>query len=99
MTRKQFIDKLRKFYRKEISNSKKRQAIMIREELIEGILDTALFQCYEINSGETEEKYFLEIELDNILNSYYDEYNNYLDIHYKAYNLKNIKIGGKKDEK
>lgn len=62
MRQKQFIKEFRKFYRKEISNSRKSDDILKRELIIERLLDKIIWNCYEINNGELEEKFFIENE-------------------------------------
>lgn len=89
MTRKQFIREFRKFYINDINNSRKQNDILSRELLIEKILDRALWICYEINNGELEEKYFLEHELNILMDEFLEDDSDYLR---NGYDIVNVHI-------
>ena len=87
MTRKQFIKEFRKFYINDINNSRKQKDILSRELLIEKILDRALWICYEINNRELDEKYFLERELNILMNEFLEDDSDYLRNGYDIVNV------------
>ena len=89
MTRKQFIREFRKFYINDINNSRKQKDILSRELLIEKILDKALWICYEVNNGELDEKYFLERELNILMDEFLEDDSDYLR---NGYDIVNVHI-------
>ena len=60
MTRKQFIKEFRKFYRQEISNSRKLDDILKRELITEKLLNKIILNYYEIDNCEPDEKFYIQ---------------------------------------
>ena len=79
MTQTQFIKEFKKFYIKDINNSRKKEDIEYREYLIERLLNTILTNCYLINNGEIEEKEYIEQEYNILLQEFGDEYSGYME--------------------